>query len=68
MDTKLVTLHVLQSFHCFWFQKLSQLGPSYGYYPEPKKTVAVVDENYVDAANACIHDLGINVVRGCRFL
>ena len=27
-----------------WFEKLCQLGPSYGYYPEPKKTVIVVDE------------------------
>ena len=51
-----------------WFQKLCQLGPSYGYYPEPKKTVVVVDENDTDAANACFHDLDIKVVRGHRFL
>ena len=28
----------------------------------------VVDENNVDAANACFHDLGIKVVRVHRFL
>ena len=43
---------------------ICQLGPSYGYYLEPKKTVVVVDENDVDAANACFHDLGIKVLRG----
>ena len=51
-----------------WFKKVCQLGPSYGYYPEPKKTVVVVDENDVDAANASFHDLGIKVVRCHRFL
>ena len=51
-----------------WFQKLCQLGPYYGYYPEPKKTFVMVDENDVDAASACFHDLGIKVVRGHCFL
>ena len=36
-----------------WFEKLCQLWPSYGYYPEPKKTVIVVDKKDEESANAC---------------
>ena len=39
-----------------WFEKLCQLGPSYGYYPEPKKTVIVVDEKDEESANVCFHN------------
>ena len=26
-----------------WFDRLSDLGPDFGYYPEPRKTALVVD-------------------------
>ena len=26
-----------------WFDKLCEMGPDFGYYPEPEKTVLVVD-------------------------
>ena len=51
-----------------WFKKLCQLHPSYGYNPEPKKTVIVEDENDEEAANACFHNFGIKVVNGYRFI
>ena len=50
-----------------WFERLCRLGPSYGYYPEPKKTVIVVDEKYEESANACFHNSGIKVVSGLPF-
>ena len=46
-----------------WFEHLCKLGPAYGYYPEPQKTVVVVDE-VDEEANACFCDLGVKVVRG----
>ena len=43
-----------------WFQKLCELGPDYGYHPEPKKTVLFV--------RALFGELGVKIVRGHRFL
>ena len=41
-----------------WFEKLCRSGPSYGYYPEPKKTVIIVDEKDEESVNACFHNSG----------
>ena len=50
-----------------WFDNLCKLGPAYGYYPEPQKTVVLVDE--VDEAEAnCFGDIGVKVSRGQRYL
>ena len=46
-----------------WFDDLCKLGPAYGYYPEPQKTVVVVDEVDEAGANACFCHLGVKVVR-----
>ena len=51
-----------------YIDKLCQLGTSYGYYPEPMKTVIVVDKKDEESANACFHNSGIKVVNGYRFL
>ena len=51
-----------------WFDDLCKLGPAYGYYPEPQKTVVVVDAVDEAEANACFCDLGVKVVRGQRYL
>ena len=51
-----------------WFEKLCRLGPSYGYYPEPKMTVIVVDKKDEESGNACFHNSGIKVINGCHFL
>ena len=49
---------------CVFIDKLCQLGTSYGYYPEPKKTVIVVDKKDEESANACFHNSGIKVFNG----
>eukprot|EP00731_Ephydatia_muelleri_P004744 Em0002g920a len=51
-----------------WFDNLCKLGPAYGYYPEPQKTVVVVDEVDKAEANACFGDIGVKVSRGQRYL
>ena len=40
----------------------------YRYYPEPQKTVVVVDEVDEAEANACFGDIGVKVSRGQRYL
>ena len=51
-----------------WFEKLCLMGPKYVYYPEPKKTVLVVDKEYDSEAHAKFDHLGDNIFRGHRFL
>ncbi|KAL5502871.1 hypothetical protein EMCRGX_G009716 [Ephydatia muelleri] len=51
-----------------WFQKLCEIGPDFGYYPEPKKTVLIVRATEKDAAKALFGELGIKIVSGHRFL
>ncbi|KAL5506022.1 hypothetical protein EMCRGX_G007585 [Ephydatia muelleri] len=51
-----------------WFDNLCKLGPAYGYYPEPQKTVVVVDEVDEAEANACFGDIGVKVSRGQCYL
>ncbi|KAL5467139.1 hypothetical protein EMCRGX_G031326 [Ephydatia muelleri] len=49
-----------------WFQMLCELGPKYGYYPEPKKTILIVDPTFKDEANVIVQPFGISVVSGHR--
>ena len=51
-----------------WFQKLCELGPDYGYHPEPKKTVLVVRATEEAEAKTLFGELGVKIVRGHRFL
>ena len=44
-----------------WLDKLIQLGPGYGYFAEPTKSVLVVAPQYEDAAKDNFKDLGITV-------
>jgi len=43
-------------------------GPAYGYFPEPCKTVLVVQPSDMQEAIDMFHDLGVRVVSGSRFL
>ena len=44
-------------------------GPvTYGYFPEPSKTVLVVGSLDLERASDLFHDLGVRVVTGSRFL
>ena len=51
-----------------WSEKLSSLGPEFGYYPEPKKSFLIVDANNEAEANALFGKQGIQIVSGHRFL
>ena len=51
-----------------WFSLLSERGPEFGYFPEPSKTVLVVDTSYETEATSMFGSLGIKVVLGQRFL
>ena len=50
-----------------WFKSLCDLEPKYGYYPEPQKTVLIIDSTIMDEAKVLYH-LGLSVVRGHHFL
>ena len=72
MDPELVCQRF--SLHCEIFkleslvQKLCELGPDYGYHPEPKKMVLVVRATEEVEAKALFGDLGVKIVRGHRLL
>ena len=51
-----------------WFDKLCEMGPDFGYYPEPEKTVLVVDSKDETVADRLFVELGVTVVTGHRFL
>ena len=51
-----------------WLVKLLEIGPRYGYFPEPNKSSLIVKESMLSYARSCFHDLGVNVVTNCRFL
>ena len=53
---------------CDWFDKICDLGPKYGYHPEPEKCILIVDAEHEAEANSMFQDLGIKVVKGYRFL
>ena len=51
-----------------WFDKLCEMGPDFGYYPEPEKTVLVVDSKDEAVTDRLFVKLGVTVVTGHRFL
>ena len=55
------------SIRVFW-DKLCELGPAFGYFPEPTKSILVVREQNFAAAVAYFADLKFQVVRGKRHL
>ena len=52
-----------------WFEKLLEKGPMYAYYPEPSKSVLVVDPQFEEKAVALFSGVGvtdqINDPNGC---
>jgi hypothetical protein len=50
------------------FLRLFQLGPDYGYYPEPTKSILVVSTANFARANVEFTDLGFKVTTGSRYL
>jgi hypothetical protein len=48
--------------------RLQEISPSYGYFPEPDKSILVVKDHNNERAKAYFEDLGFKVVRGSRYL
>ena len=51
-----------------WFTKLLSVGPSYGYYPEPKKCVLVVSRDRLVDARELFINYGVTVTTSHRLL
>ena len=51
-----------------WFSLVCSRGPAFGYFPEPRKSVLVVSQNFKMEAEAKFSNLGVKVVTGNRFL
>jgi hypothetical protein len=57
----------------FWmiranFLWLVELGPEYGYFPEPSKSILAVREHSKEAAEVYFADLGFTITTGARYL
>ena len=48
--------------------RLLELGPSYGYFAEPAKSIIVVKEQHLQEAKALFSDLQVEVVLASHFL
>jgi hypothetical protein len=55
-------------FLCTFMERLVELGPAFGYYPEPLKSILVIKEANKAAATEYFADLGFTVVSGHRYL
>ena len=51
-----------------WFSKLLSIGPSYGYYPEPKKCALVVSSDHLTNARELFNSYGVTVTTSHRLL
>ena len=51
-----------------WLKKLIELGPKYGYFPEPEKSYVIVNPDCLLKAREIFQEFDINVVEGSRFL
>jgi hypothetical protein len=50
------------------FIRLQDIGPSFGYFPEPKKSVMIVPRHNLESARAAFADLNFTVTTGHRYL
>ena len=44
-----------------WWDRLAQLGPDYGYYPNAEKTWLIVKEDYLEEAKAKFNGSGVSI-------
>ena len=52
-----------------WWDKITELGPEYGYFPNPAKTWLVVKEEHLEAAQNKFEGLGIQLTtQGRQYL
>jgi hypothetical protein len=50
------------------FEELQRIGPAYGYFPEPTKSILVVPPAMVDLATEYFHDHHFKITTGSRYL
>ena len=50
-----------------WFHRLRQLGPDFGYYPEPSKSYLIVHSINISQAQDIFRDSEVQLVSGHRF-
>lgn len=46
------------------FERLCEIGPNHGYYPEPSKSILIVAEHNLERAKAAFADMCFTVVTG----
>jgi hypothetical protein len=51
-----------------YFERLQEIGPSRGYFPEPSKSILIVLENNREKAESEFRDLKLQVTNGSRYL
>ena len=51
-----------------WFDRLRQLGPDFGYYPEPSKSYLIVYPTDISQAQNSFGHSGVQLVSGHHFL
>jgi hypothetical protein len=50
------------------FRRLKEIGPNYGYFPEPSKSILVVRQHDLEAAQNTFPDFEFKVTTGSRCL
>ena len=46
---------------CDWWNRLSSLGPSYGYFANASKTWLITKQQHLEAAQSCFLGAGVNI-------
>jgi hypothetical protein len=49
------------------FTRLKEIGPNYGYFPEPSKSILIVPQHSFEHASSVFADLGFKVTTGSRY-
>jgi hypothetical protein len=51
-----------------FFKRLQELGPDFGYFPEPSKSILVVRDHNLDKTKSAFADFEFQITTGCRYL
>jgi hypothetical protein len=49
-----------------FFSRLVEIGPNFGYYPEPPKSILVVPQHCLEAAQALFAGMNFKIMMGSR--
>jgi hypothetical protein len=53
---------------CQFFERLQDIGPPYGFYPEPDNIILIVQPSNKDTTQKQFQDLGFKVTTGSCYL